>query len=141
MSEREQVTDALRMMTRSTLSWSARQRTARICVPSIGCKALMGQFGVGELTAVTILAELGDARRFSPSRDMVRYPGLDITGRRSDQRRASGHLSREGPPALRWALFEAAQSAAGGGSRPRVLRSGGRADRCEPDVPAARANF
>jgi len=30
-----------------------------------GCKALMGQFGVGELTAVTILGELGDARRFS----------------------------------------------------------------------------
>ena len=27
-----------------------------------GCRALMGQFGVGEVTAVTILAELGDAR-------------------------------------------------------------------------------
>ncbi len=38
-----------------------------------GCKALMGQFGVGELTAVTILAELGDARRFSSSRDAVRF--------------------------------------------------------------------
>ena len=29
----------------------------------------------------------------------------------SDQRRAPGHLSRQGPPALRWALYEAAQSA------------------------------
>jgi transposase len=29
----------------------------------------------------------------------------------SDQRRAPGHLSRQGPPALRWALFEAAQQA------------------------------
>lgn len=73
-----------------------------------GCKALMGQFGVGELTAVTILAELGDARRFSSSRDAVRYAGLDITVHQSDQRRAAGHLSRQGPPALRWALFEAA---------------------------------
>jgi transposase len=44
-----------------------------------GCKAVMGQFGVGELTAVTILAELGDARRFPSSRDAVRYAGLDIT--------------------------------------------------------------
>ena len=26
----------------------------------------------------------------------------------SDQRRSAGHLSRQGPPALRWALFEAA---------------------------------
>jgi hypothetical protein len=64
-----------------------------------GCKALLSQFGVGELTAVTILAELGDARRFSSSRDAVRFAGLDITVHQSDQRRASGHLSRQGPPA------------------------------------------
>jgi hypothetical protein len=77
-----------------------------------GCKVLMGQFGVAELTAVTILAELGDARRFSSSRDAVRYAGLDITVHQSDQRRAAGHLSRQGPPALRWALFEATMCAA-----------------------------
>ena len=77
-----------------------------------GCKALMGQFGVGELTAVRFLAELGDARRFSSSRDAVRFAGLDITVHQSDQRRAAGHLSRQGPPALRWALFEASMCAA-----------------------------
>jgi transposase len=76
-----------------------------------GCKALMKHYDIGELTAVTILAELGDARRFSSSRHAVRYAGLDITVHQSDQRRASGHLSRQGPPALRWALFEAAQAA------------------------------
>jgi transposase len=73
-----------------------------------GCRALMGQFGVGEMTAVTIVAELGDARRFSSSRDAVRSAGLDITVHQSDRRRKPGHLSRQGPPALRWALFEAA---------------------------------
>jgi Transposase IS116/IS110/IS902 family len=41
------------------------------------CKALMGIYGIGALTAVTILAELGDARRFSSSRDAVRYSGLE----------------------------------------------------------------
>ena len=76
-----------------------------------GCRALMAHYGIGELTAVTILAELGDARRFSNSRDAVRYAGLDITVKQSDQRRAPGHLSRQGPPALRWALYEAAQVA------------------------------
>jgi transposase len=76
-----------------------------------GCKALMGIYGIGHLTAVTILAELGDPRRFSSSREAVRYSGLDITVKQSDKRRAPGHLSRQGPPALRWALFEAAQSA------------------------------
>jgi transposase len=84
-----------------------------------GCRALMGQFGIGEVTAVTILAELGDARRFSSSRAAVRYAGMDITVHQSDQRRSAGHLSRQGPPALRWALFEAAQSAARAGSPDR----------------------
>jgi transposase len=76
-----------------------------------GCKALMVHYGIGPLTAVTILAELGDTSRFSSSREAVRYSGLDITVHQSDQRRAPGRLSRQGPPALRWALFEAAQCA------------------------------
>lgn len=76
-----------------------------------GCKALMAHYGIGELTAVTILAELGDCTRFSSSRQAVRYAGMDITVHQSDQRRSPGHLSRQGPPALRWALFEAAQVA------------------------------
>jgi len=84
-----------------------------------GCRALMRHYGIGELTAVTILAELGDCRRFSSSRHAVRYSGLDVTVHQSDQRRAPGHLSRQGPPALRWALFDAAQSARRSGSPDR----------------------
>jgi transposase len=76
-----------------------------------GCRALMRHYGIGELTAVTILAELGDCRRFGSSRRAVRYAGMDITVSQSDERRSPGHLSRQGPPALRWALFEAAQVA------------------------------
>jgi transposase len=85
----------------------------------VGCKALMRHYGIGALTAVTILAELGDARRFSSSREAVRYGGMDITVHQSDQRRAPGHLSRQGPPALRWALYEAAQAASRTGSPDR----------------------
>jgi transposase len=76
-----------------------------------GCKALLAHYGIGPMTSVTILAELGDPNRFSSSREAVRYAGLDITVHQSDQRRAPGRLSRQGPPALRWALFEAAQCA------------------------------
>ena len=77
-----------------------------------GCRALIEAiYGVGELTAITILAELGDTRRFHNSRGVVRYSRLDITVYQSDDRRAPGHLSRQGPPALRWALYEAAQRA------------------------------
>jgi transposase len=83
-----------------------------------GCKALMGHYGMGGLTAVTILAELGDCTRFSSSRQAVRYAGMDITVYQSDRRRAPGHLSRQGPPALRWALYEAAQVARRGERSP-----------------------
>jgi transposase len=81
-----------------------------------GCRALMRHYGIGPLTSITILAELGDARRFSSSREAVRYAGLDITVHQSDARRAPGRLSRQGPSALRWALFEAAQCARRPGS-------------------------
>jgi transposase len=78
----------------------------------IGCKALIdAYFGIGELCAVTVVAELGDCRRFANSRDAVRYSGMDITVYQSDRHRAPGRLSRQGPPALRWALYEAAQVA------------------------------
>jgi transposase len=78
----------------------------------IGCQALIdAYYGIGERCAVTVVAELGDCRRFSNSRDAVRYSGLDITVYQSDRHRAPGHLSRQGPSALRWALYEAAQVA------------------------------
>ena len=87
---------------------------------------------------MTILAELGDCRRFSSSRDASATRGLDITVHQSDQRRAPGHLSRQGPPALRWALFEAAQVARRPGSPgPRLLHPGRRAPRRQPCLPRA----
>ncbi|HEY3945224.1 MAG TPA: IS110 family transposase, partial [Solirubrobacteraceae bacterium] len=76
-----------------------------------GCQAVQAHYGIGPLTAVALVAELGDCRRFSSSRQVVRYAGMDITVHQSDRRRAPGHLSRQGPPVIRWALYEAAQHA------------------------------
>jgi transposase len=77
-----------------------------------GCRALIARlYGVGPVTATSIVAELGDARRFGCSDDAVRHCGLDVTVHQSDRKRAPGHLSHEGPELLRWALFEAAQQA------------------------------
>jgi transposase len=109
---REQVTVAVAMIDALDVQIAPLDRELRAYARrQVGCRALMAHYGIGELTAVTILAELGDGRRFSSSRHAVRYSGLDITVHQSDQRRAPGHLSRQGPPALRWALFEAAQVA------------------------------
>jgi transposase len=80
----------------------------------LGCRALMAShYGIGAITAPTILAELGDARRFGGGGDqVVRATGLDITVYASDGKRSPGRLSRQGPEVLRWALFEAAKAAA-----------------------------
>jgi transposase len=117
---REQVTVALSMIDALDVQLAPIDKELRAYARrQAGCRALMGHYGIGELTAVTILAELGDCRRFSSSRHAVRDGGLDITVHQSDQRRAPGHLSRQGPPALRWALFEAAQVARRSGSPDR----------------------
>src|SRR6516225_1554122 len=109
---REQVTVSLAMIDALDVQLAPRDQELRAYARrQPGCKALMRHYGIGPLTAVTILAELGDPSRFSSSREAVRYSGLDITVHASDQRRAPGRLSRQGPPALRWALFEAAQCA------------------------------
>jgi len=76
-----------------------------------GCKALMRLYGMGELTSLVTLCELGDVTRLSASRKAVRMAGIDIGVHRSDRRSRVGKLTRQGSPQLRWALYEAALSA------------------------------
>ena len=81
------------------------------------CRALVEKLhGVGWLLAYAVWAEMGDVRRFSSSSDAVRYSGIDITVYASADKRSKGHLSRQGPPLLRWALYEAAMAASRKGS-------------------------
>ncbi len=83
-------------------------RIAAFARRQIACKALAAElYGVGPLVAAIVWAFLGDARRFSSSAQAVRHTGLDVTVYSSDDKRAPGHLSHQGPPILRWALFEA----------------------------------
>jgi transposase len=89
-----------------------RAELTRVARRQPGCRALDALYGIGPVTAVAIWAELGDVGRFSSSRHAVRHTGLDITVYSSDAKRTPGHLARQGPPVLRWALFEAAKSAA-----------------------------
>jgi transposase len=77
-----------------------------------GCRALQAQYGIGWLCAAIMWAEVGDARRFASSDQLVRFAGLDVTVYSSDAKCAPGHLSRQGSPELRWAAFEAAKCAA-----------------------------
>jgi transposase len=64
-------------------------------------------YGVGPVTALAMTCWLGGAGRFSSSRQAVRFAGLDITVHSSDGKGPPGRLSRQGPPVLRWTLYEA----------------------------------
>jgi transposase len=76
-----------------------------------GAKALADRlYGVGPVTALAITCWLGGAGRFSSSRKAVRFAGLDITVSSSDRKGPPGKLSRQGPPVLRWAVYEAAKT-------------------------------
>ncbi|ORA35894.1 IS110 family transposase [Mycobacterium aquaticum] len=93
-----------------------RTQLVRFAMAQPGCQVLRGQYGVGWLCAVIMWAEIGDARRFSSSDQLVRYAGLDVTVYSSDAKRSPGRLSRQGAPELRWAAFEAAKCASRRGS-------------------------
>jgi transposase len=76
-----------------------------------GAKVLAARlYGVGPVTALAMTCWLGGAGRFSSSRKAVRFAGLDITVYSSDTKRSPGRLSRQGPPVLRWAVFEAGKT-------------------------------
>jgi transposase len=62
-----------------------------------GCRALMRHYGIGPQVACAILAELGDARRCSSSRQAVRFAGLDVTVHESDDKRRPWALVAAGP--------------------------------------------
>jgi transposase len=72
------------------------------------CQTLETIFGVGPIFACHLLAEIGDARRFKRSRQVVRASGLDPAVIESADSKRRGRLAKQGSPYLRWALVEAA---------------------------------
>src|SRR6266851_6090060 len=74
-------------------------------------KALRTLPGVGEFTALVMVAEIGDISRFPSARKLASWAGLTPTVRGSDLKVRHGHISKQGSVWLRWALNQAAQTA------------------------------
>jgi len=90
-------------------------RTAARQLP--GARALQeGIYGVGPATALALACWLGGKGRFSSARKAVRFAGLDVTVYSSAGKRSPGHLSRQGPPVLRWCAYEAGKAHARAGA-------------------------
>ncbi len=68
--------------------------------------------GIAWVLGYTIAAEIGDIARFGSPTKLCGYSGLCPFVRQSGRRDDRGPLAKTGPKSLRWALIEAAQTAA-----------------------------
>lgn len=67
--------------------------------------------GIGEFSALLILAELGTISRFNRSAQVVNFAGLVPTLRQSASSTFTGPITKQGPPILRWILVQDAWQA------------------------------
>ena len=67
--------------------------------------------GIGEVSAMMVLAEIGDLARFANKEALCSYAGLVPQVRESAGKAARGGITRQGSPWLRWMMVEAAQVA------------------------------
>jgi transposase len=74
-------------------------------------KALTTLPGVGEFTALVMLAEIGDISRFPSARKLASQSGLTPTVRGPDLTVRHGHISKQGSAWLRQVMNQAAQTA------------------------------
>jgi transposase len=79
--------------------------------PDARVEALQRLPGVGLLTAMTLVAEIGDISRFSSARKLCAWAGLTPRVRNSDTTVHHDHITKAGSAPVRWVLGEAAQIA------------------------------
>jgi transposase len=111
--EREQVDSNLRLhdALNSEIELVERQ-LAEQALANADVRRLMTIPGVGAITALALLAVIGDVTRFPSPRHLVGYLGLDPRVRQSGDKKARhGHISREGQAHARGLLVEAAHTA------------------------------
>jgi transposase len=90
---------------------AVERQIARQALDSPEPRRLMTVPGVNVICAQTFLAAIGDIRRFTTSRKLVGYLGLDPRVYQSGSTPAKGgRISKQGSPQARWALVEAAWS-------------------------------
>lgn len=68
--------------------------------------------GIGPFIALLLVAEIGDLRRFPTAKHLASYTGLVPSLYASGEHRWGGPITRQGSSLLRWALVQAAHTAA-----------------------------
>jgi transposase len=94
----------------STASLNQLSRSQRWCKQVALLRTMPG---VGPVTSLTILAELGDINRFASRASVSNYAGIVPVLRSSNEKSFSGHITHRGPAHLRSVLVEAAWTSVG----------------------------
>jgi transposase len=68
--------------------------------------------GIGPFIALLLVAEIGELSRFPTAKHLVSYLGLAPSLYASGERRWTGQITKQGSSLLRWALVQAAHTAA-----------------------------
>lgn len=97
-------------------------------------EALMAMRGVSLITAMTVLAELGDISRFDSPRQLMAYLGLVPSEHSSGGSRRQGGITHTGNGHVRRVLVEAAWSYRFPARKTRIIQQ--RAERTSPTVQA-----
>ena len=110
--ERQVVEDLCGLLDAIELPITRLERHIRqLAKPDPRVEALQRQPGVGLLTAMTLVSEIGDISRFPDARKLCAWAGLTPKVRNSDLTVHHGELTKQGPVAVRFVLVEAAQVA------------------------------
>ena len=109
---REIVNDCLGLIDALAVPVRRLDREIRaLAKPDARVEALQEVPGIGRLTAMTLVAEIGDIARFPTARKLCAWAGLTPTVRNSDRTVRHGHISKQGSKWVRFVLGEAAHVA------------------------------
>jgi transposase len=85
------------------------QVTAGLLAGHGGYRAVQALPGIGPVLGAVVVVEIGDIARFGNPGRLCSWAGLTPRHYESDTKVVRGHITKQGPPALRWALIEAVQ--------------------------------
>ncbi|MCP4324224.1 MAG: IS110 family transposase [Alteromonadales bacterium] len=108
------------------------EEIAKLDCYSNQCTALTALKGVKTLTALSLIVEIGDIKRFANPKKLVSYAGMDIIEYSSGGKENKFGITKKGNKHIRTAVVESAQTIGQGTCVGKVLRL--RREKIDPEI-------
>ena len=108
---RDELLHRLDHFTRELQAMDAELERQAAAFPEI--EALTGLHGIGDYSALLIVAEIGEPDRFAKAKQVGAYAGLTARVNQSGSHCYHGHITKQGSRWLRWILVQAAMKIVG----------------------------